>query len=70
MSARQLASDVQFPPEPQMFGSIWAWVATHPSGQQEEILGFHSPLEAWEWRAGSGLHAWYRSRGYLIEERH
>jgi uncharacterized protein (DUF2147 family) len=43
---------------------VWAVVATHPSGQQEHIVGFHSEAEAKEWRVGVGCEAWLRTRGY------
>jgi hypothetical protein len=66
---RHSAREVEFSAAPQKLGLVWAWIAIHPSGQQEEIWGFHSPQEAREWRAGNGLRAWDRTRGYLIEER-
>jgi hypothetical protein len=69
IAAQHTAGDVQFSAAPQKLGPVWAWIAIHPSGQQEEIWGFHSPQEAQEWRASNGLRAWYRTRGYLIEER-
>jgi hypothetical protein len=49
------ATNVEFGLGPQRVGAIWAWIATHPSGQQEEIVGFHSEAEAREWRASNGL---------------
>jgi hypothetical protein len=64
---QQTASKVEFAEAPQRLGGVWAWIATHPSGQQEEIVGFHTALEALEWRAGNGLRAWFRTRGYLID---
>jgi hypothetical protein len=63
---RHNTSAVQFSTRPQKMGPVWAWIAIHPSGQQEEIWGFHSPQEAQEWRAGNGLRAWYRTRGYFV----
>jgi hypothetical protein len=64
---RQTASSAEFSPAPQRVGAVWTWIATHPSGQQEEIVGFHSEAEAREWRTSNGLRAWFRTRGYLIE---
>jgi hypothetical protein len=60
---RHTASEVQFSQKPQKTGPVWAWVAIYPSGQQEEIWGFHSPQEAREWRTGNGL----RARGIAPE---
>ena len=37
---QQTASSVEFSPAPQRLGAVWTWIATHPSGQQEEIVGF------------------------------
>ena len=62
------ATNVEFGLGPQRVGAIWAWIATHPSGQQEEIVGFHSEAEAREWRASNGLRAWFRTRGYFTED--
>ena len=62
----QSSSLVAFEPRPQKIGRVWALIATHPSGQQEDIIGFHTEAEAKEWRAGHGLRAWFRTRGYAI----
>ncbi len=43
---------------------VWTIVATHPSGQQEHIIGFHSEAEAKKWRVSVGCEAWLRTRGY------
>jgi hypothetical protein len=51
--ARHTAREVEFSAAPQKLGLVWAWIAIHPSGQQEEIWGFHSQEEAREWRAGA-----------------
>jgi hypothetical protein len=29
---------------------VWALIATHPSGQQEDVIGFHTEEEAKQWR--------------------
>jgi hypothetical protein len=39
--------------------------ATHPSGQQEHILGFHTEAEAIAWRVSQGRRAWLETRGYV-----
>jgi DNA invertase Pin-like site-specific DNA recombinase len=49
--------------EPQSAVAAWKWIATHPSGQQREIVGFHNEAEAREWRTSNGLQAWFRTRG-------
>jgi hypothetical protein len=64
---QQTASEVEFSLAPQRLGSVWIWIATHPSGQQEEIVGFHSEAEAQEWRTSNGLRAWFRTRGCRVE---
>ena len=56
---------VVFDREPLKVDRVWAIVATHPSGQQEHIVGFHSEAEAKEWRVGVGCEAWLRTRGYV-----
>ncbi len=44
---------------------VWGVVATHPSGQQEHILGFHTEAEAMAWRVSQGCRAWLETRGYV-----
>jgi len=44
---------------------VWGVVATHPSGQQEHIAGFHTEAEAMEWRVSQGCRAWLETRGYV-----
>jgi len=44
---------------------VWSVVATHPSGQQEHIVGFHTEAEALEWRVSQGCRAWLTTRGYV-----
>jgi hypothetical protein len=39
----------------------------HPSGQQEDVIGFHTEKEAKEWRKSNGCRAWLRTRGYPIK---
>jgi hypothetical protein len=39
---------VVFDREPLKVDRVWTIVATHPSGQQEHILGFHNEAEAEE----------------------
>jgi hypothetical protein len=39
-------------------------MATHPSGQQEDISGFHTAAEATEWFTSDACAAWLRARGY------
>ena len=56
--------NVVFDREPLKVDRLWAVVATHPSGQQEHIVGFHTEAEACEWRASHSCEAWLRTRGY------
>ena len=58
------ADNVVFDREPLKVDRLWAVVATHPSGQQEHIVGFHTEAEAREWRASHSCEAWLRTRGY------
>jgi hypothetical protein len=44
---------------------VWSVIATHPSGQQEHIVGFHTEAEAMEWRVSQGCRAWLTTRGYV-----
>ena len=44
---------------------VWNIVATHPSGQQEHIAGFHTEEEAMEWRVSQGCRALLKTRGYV-----
>ena len=44
---------------------VWGVVATHPSGQQEHILGFHTEAEAIAWRVSQGCRARLRTSGYV-----
>ena len=44
---------------------VWRVVATHPSGQQEHTLGFHTEAEAIAWRVSQGCRAWLETRGYV-----
>lgn len=61
----ELTKQVGFARKPLRCGGWWYLVATHPSGQQEDVAGFQSEIEALEWLAGSkGLRAWLNSRGY------
>jgi hypothetical protein len=55
---------VVFDREPLEVDGVWAIVATHPSGQQEHIIGFHSAAEAEDWRTGKGCEVWLKTRGY------
>ena len=55
---------VVFDREPLEVDGVWAIVATHPSGQQEHIIGFHSAAEAEDWRIGKGCEVWLKTRGY------
>jgi hypothetical protein len=56
--------NVVFDREPLKVDRLWAVVATHPSGQQEHIVGFHTAAEASEWCASISCEAWLRTRGY------
>jgi hypothetical protein len=58
---------VEFDPTPIKVGAGWRLVATHPSGRQEHISGFHTEGEAIEWLSGNGGAAWRRTRGYTAE---
>ena len=64
---RQAPSTVEFGPAPRRVGAVWSWIATHPTGQQEEVVGFHSEAEARQWRTSNGLRARFRTRGDRIE---
>jgi hypothetical protein len=57
--------NVVFDCDPLRMDRLWVIVATHPSGQQEHIVGFHSEVEAKEWRASRSCSAWLRTRGYV-----
>jgi hypothetical protein len=65
---RGLAGGVEFSALPERLGPIWGWIAVHPSGYREEIMGFHSPAGAVEWRGSNRINAWFRSRGYIIDD--
>lgn len=39
-------------------------IATHPSGQKEDVIGFHTEEEAKEWRKSNRCRAWLRTRGH------
>jgi len=57
---------VTFNPKPIRLGLAWGLVATRAlSGQQENIVGFHTETEAKEWLASKGYRAWLRTRGYV-----
>ena len=58
------ADNVVFDREPLKVDRLWDVVPTHPSGQQEHIVGFHTEAEAREWRASHSCEAWLRTRGY------
>ena len=55
---------VVFDRKPLKVDRVWTIVATHRSGQQEHIIGFHSEAEAKKWRVSVGCEAWLRTRGY------
>jgi hypothetical protein len=55
---------VTFDPNPTKAGSTWRIVAMHPSGQREDISGFHTSTEAVEWLTSDACAAWLRTRGY------
>jgi len=57
--------NVVFDRDPLRVDRLWVVVATHPSGQQEHIVGFHTEVEAKEWRASRSCSAWLRTRGYV-----
>jgi hypothetical protein len=60
------ADKVIINPKPIRLGLAWGLVATHAlSGQQEQIVGFHTETEAKEWLASKGYRAWLRTRGYV-----
>ena len=57
---------VTFNPKPIRLGLAWGLVATRAlSGQQENIVGFHTETEAKEWFASKGYGARLRTRGYV-----
>ena len=55
---------VTFDPRPVKTGASWQLIATHPSGHQEDIAGFHTETEAIDWLSSSACAAWLRTRGY------
>jgi hypothetical protein len=55
---------VTFDQIPVKVGPTWRLTATHPSGQQEHVSGFHTAAEALDWLASDGCAAWLRTRGY------
>jgi len=55
---------VVFDRDPLKVDGVWAIVATHPNGQQEHIIGFHSAAESDGWRTSKGCEAWLKTRGY------
>ncbi len=57
-------NSVVFDRKPLKVDRVWTIVATHPSGQQEHIIGFHSEAKAKKWRVSVGCDAWLRTRGY------
>jgi hypothetical protein len=74
LSARARVSSVAFMPnsdsiifdrKPLQVDRVWSVVATHPSGQQEHIVGFHTEAEALEWRVSQACRAWLKTRGYV-----
>jgi hypothetical protein len=50
--------------KPLKTSATWHLIATHPSGQQEHISGFHTAAEALEWLSSKACAAWLRARGY------
>ena len=56
-----------FEKKAQKIGRVWALIATHPSGQQEDVIGFHTEEEAKEWQKSNGCRAWLRTRGYPVK---
>jgi hypothetical protein len=58
---------VLFEKKVQKIGGVWALIATHPSGEQEDVIGFHTEEEAKEWRKSNGCRAWLRTRSYLAK---
>jgi len=62
---RDSLDQVDFALKELRLGRGWYIVATHPSGQQENIDGFHCEAEAREWIEGSrAFQSWLRTRGY------
>jgi hypothetical protein len=55
---------VTFDPRPVKVGASWQLIATHPSGHQEDIAGFHTETEAIDWLSSTACAAWLRTRGY------
>jgi hypothetical protein len=62
-----MSRGVLFEKKAQKIGRVWALIATHPSGQQEDVIGFHTEEEAKRWRKSNGYRAWLRTRGYLVK---
>jgi hypothetical protein len=53
-------------PQPRKLGDEWYIVATYPSGQEENILGFETEEAAKAWIANDSK-AWRKRRGYADE---
>jgi hypothetical protein len=49
-----MSREVLFEKKAQKIGRVWALIATHPSGQQEDVIGFHTEEEAKRWRKSNG----------------
>jgi hypothetical protein len=64
-----MSRGVLFEKKARKVGRVWALIATHPSGQQEDVIGFHTEEEALEWRKSNGYRAWLRTRGYPVGPR-
>jgi hypothetical protein len=62
-----MSRGVLFEKKAQKIGRVWALIATHPNGQQEDVIGFHTEEEAKKWRKSNGYRAWLRTRGYPVK---
>ena len=62
-----MSREVLFEKKAQKIGRVWALIATHPSDQQEDVIGFHTEEGAKRWRKSDGYRAWLRTRGYLAK---
>jgi hypothetical protein len=55
---------IRFEPRPLVNGTGWYVMATYPDGQEQEITGFNSEVEAMDWIDSDRCVEWVKVRGY------
>ena len=58
------ATTIKFEAAPLKAGNEWRVVATYPTGEQEQIVGFANEAEAVAWIGSPQCLAWISARGY------